>query len=346
MPKTVLMSSATLAAMLAFTPAATALDCANAASDTEKIICTDPAAKAANDAMNAAYEALLTLMQGEQAEMLKTSQATWLSVREQNCGWQEDAAEKTACLVEFTGRRTAYLEVRPESGPGLGEGARLVPFLFSRLYTRPVCSADNALYRFADPAGGPGEAAFNGWMDELAADLEQDFGRFEEDDLPEDLSCEYTTSASLSYASPTLISANVSIYVYAGGAHGMSMVKSVVLDRAGGRLLTFGDAFPSEAINALAATCTEGIKAEKIKRFSEVGMEGDVEQTVAEDLAANAGTIAEGVGDFANWQIYEDRAEVYFPPYALGAYAEGDYQCALPKADLQKAAGEKGWLVP
>ncbi len=67
---------------------------------------------------------------------------------------------------------------------------------------------------------------------------------------------------------------------------------------------------------------------------------------VEEDLKTYAETIADSVQDFSNWLVYADRAEVYFAPYALGSYAEGEYTCALSKALLQQAAGAKGWLVP
>ena len=92
--------------------------------------------------------------------------------------------------------------------------------------------------------------------------------------------------------------------------------------------------------------CAEGIKAQKLSRFAESGTEAEVKKLVADDMVNYADAIAQGVGDLTNWLVYDDRAEVYFAPYALGSYAEGEYQCTLPKADLEKAAGSKGWIVP
>lgn len=345
MLKPLLMSSAALAAAMMLVQSAAAFDCDRAASDVEKTICSDPAAKAADEEMSAAYEALLPVLQGEQAEMLKANQTAWLALREQNCGWQEQAAEKLTCLIEITGHRAAYLQAKPASGPGLGEGAGLVPYLFSRPESRTVCSADVAVFRFPDTAAGADVAGLNGWVSELTAGLESEFGAVEEGDLPEGMTCEYTASALLTYASPKLIAMHVSMYVFGGGAHGMSTAKSVTLDRSTGEVLAFGDIFPAEALEELTAVCAAGIRAEKTRRFAEAEVE-NAQALVDEEMGVHAFAITEGVSDLSSWLVYEDRAEVYFPPYAVGAYAEGDYQCVLPKAALQKAAGDKSWIVP
>ncbi len=340
------MSSAALAAAVMLAPAASAFDCAKASTDTEKAICADPAAKAADDAMTAAYEALLSKMQGEQAAMLKASQRAWLKLREQNCGWQETAAEKAACLVEKTTQRADYLSAKPASGPGFGDSPALVPHLSAHDFGKGKCSSEVSLYRFAGAAGDGGEKVFNGWVDDLAKNLENDYGGYAEGDLPEGMACEYSAGAVITYASPDLVAMNVSIYMFGGGAHGNSTANSITLDRKTGKALLFSDVFGPDATKALTAKCAEGIKAAKYERFAESGSKEEVEQLVAGDMTNYAEAIGAGVSDFNNWLIYEDRAEVYFPPYALGSYAEGDYTCAIPKADLQAASGAKGWIVP
>lgn len=346
MLKPVLMSSAALAAALALAPVAAAFDCSKASTDTEKTICADPAVKAADDEMAAAYTALMPTLKGDQPAMLKANQIAWLKLREQNCGWQETAAEKSACLLEFTKGRTAYLTGTPASGPGYGDSAKLVPFLFSRAFGKGHCSADVSVYRFPGAAAGADEKAFNSWVNEQTEGLESEFGSYAEGDLPDQMTCEYSASANLTYASPDLIAMNVSVYMFGGGAHGNSTASSITLDRKRGKALAFADIFTPAAAKTLTAKCAEGIKAEKLKRFADSGTEAEVKKLVADDMVNYAEAIGQGVGDLANWLIYEDRADVYFPPYALGSYAEGEYQCTLPKADLQKAAGSKGWIVP
>lgn len=347
MLKSVVMSSAALAAMLALAPSAAAFDCAKASTDTEKAICADPAVKAADDEMAAAYAALLPLMQGDQAAMLKANQRAWLKVREMNCGWQEEAADKAACLLEVTQLRTRYLSAAPASGPGFGDSPRLVPHLYARDFGKGHCSADVSVYRFAGPAADRGEKAFNGWIDALTANLENDYGAYAEGDLPEDMQCDYGAAGDITYASADLVAMTVSITMFGGGAHGMSTATAITLDRNTGKVLAFADLFAPAAAKQLTTVCAEEIKAEKLKRFAEYEEDkAAVAKLVADDLENYAEAIAEGVGDLSNWQVYEDRAEVYFPPYALGSYAEGDYVCRLPKAALEKAAGDKGWIVP
>lgn len=346
MLKPVLMSSGALVAALAFAPAASAFDCAKASTDTEKAICADPGAKAADDAMGAAYAALLPTLQTDQQSMLKASQVAWLKLREQNCGWQEKAEEKAACLVEITDKRTAYFSGKPDSGPGYGDSAKLTPYLFAREFGKGHCSADVSLYRFAGAAADPGERALNSWVNGISTSTEKEYGGYTEGDLPEGMTCEYSASAAVSYASPELIAMNVGIYMFGGGAHGNYYSTAVTLDRKAGKVLAFGDVFDAAAAKTLTAACTAGIRAEKTKRLEGAGDAAEIEKMVADDMVSYADAIGQGVGDFANWIVYEDRAEVYFAPYALGSYAEGDYTCPLSKDVLQKAAGAKGWIVP
>ncbi len=302
--------------------------------------------KAADDEMAAAYKALMPMLQGDQPAMLKASQVAWLKLREQNCSWQEQASEKTACLLEKTNERTAFLLASPTSGPGFGDSARLVPHLFSRDFGKGRCAADVSVFRFPGAAGEAGEKALNGWVDALTTSLESEFGGFAEGDLPEDMQCDYAATAGLSYASPDIIAMNVSIYVFGGGAHGNTSSSSITLDRKAGKALAFADVFAADAIKPLSAICTAGIRAEKMIRFADMGTKEEIEKLVAEDMANYVEAIEQGVGDFANWMIYQDRAEVYFAPYALGSYAEGDYLCTLSKADLVGAAGPGGWIIP
>lgn len=346
MPKPVLTSSVALATAILLSPAAAAFDCAKATSDTEKSICANPAVKAADDEMSAAYAALLPTLEGDQPAMLRANQVAWLKLREQNCGWQEQASEKSACLLEKTNERTSYLSARPASGPGMGDGARLVPYLFARAFGKSRCSADISLYRFPGTAEGPGERTLNGWVNDLTTSLEGEYGGFAEGDLPDGMECEYAASASLTYASADLVAMNASIYMFGGGAHGNTTATSITLDRKTGKALAFADIFPADALKPLSAICAEGIRTEKLARFADSGTKEEVDKLVSDDMANYGEVIEQGVGDMANWLIYEDRADIYFAPYALGSFAEGDYVCSLAKADLVRSAGSRGWIIP
>jgi uncharacterized protein len=76
--------AAALAAIFIFPAAdAFAFDCSKAGSAVEKAICADPAALAANDAMESAYFALREKLSDKSAlEMLRDGQRAWIRYRD------------------------------------------------------------------------------------------------------------------------------------------------------------------------------------------------------------------------------------------------------------------------
>jgi uncharacterized protein YecT (DUF1311 family) len=334
-----------LACAFALHGPSSAFDCAKAATDIERDICASPELKAADDAMSAAYAAALPRLARDQQAQLKSNQRAWLKQRDDYCGYGEPA-DRTKCLLDKTRERMAFLTGQPETGPGLAR--TLVPHVLSRPQSKTRCRAEMAVSKFGDAAPGSGEALFDKRMDTLLAGLESDNGtRTAEPGYEYD--CEYEGGSTLTYGSPDLIAAHVSYYVYAGGAHGNGNTVGVIVDLKNAREPAYKDIFPAAATARLVAVCAEAIRQEKMARFadpSDPQSEATVTAQVDEDMTTYADTIAEGVQDFANWLVYDDRAEVYFGPYAIGSYAEGEYTCALPKALLQTAAGPNGWLVP
>jgi uncharacterized protein YecT (DUF1311 family) len=340
-----MLIAAALAAAAGLANPALAFDCAKATTTVEKDICASPELKAADDAMSAAYAAALPRLAKAQQAQLKSNQRAWLKQRNDNCSYGEPA-ERSQCLLDKTRERTAFLTGKPETGPGFAR--TLVPHVVSRAQSKTKCRAEMAVSKFGDAAPRSGEALFDMRMDRLLAGLEADNGeRTVEPDFEYD--CEYEGGSNLTYGSPDLIAAHVSYYVYAGGAHGNGNTVGIIVDLKNAREPAYKDVFPAAATAKLVASCAEAIRADKMTRFADPTdpeSEATVKAQVDEDMKTYAGTIAEGVQDFSNWLVYDDRAEVYFAPYAIGSYAEGDYTCALPKALLQKAAGPKGWLVP
>lgn len=335
MNKTALTAAALCVAALGLTSEAAAFDCAKAATRAEKAICADPAIKAADDAMAAAYTAMMKSLTGEQAKTAKDNQRAWLKRRDENCGYLEDAAEFGKCLLDDTVSRTAFLTGAAESGPGLGYA--LTPYFVARAASKKDCAAEVAVYKFGG-AGGAGGKAYDAWVSGLVTGFAKDFGA-RDPEMGSDFSCEYAAGATISYAAPDLISSTIGYYVYGGGAHGNSDSASITIDLKAGKALAFQDVFPASAKAALVEACTAAIRAEKLVRIP------DLADGLDEEMKGYAETIAEGVGNFERWAVYADRAEVTFAPYAVGSYAEGSYECALPNALLQSAAGSKGWIV-
>lgn len=322
-------------AAIAFVPSAAALDCAKIENSSETAICADPALKAAEDAMTAAYDGVMSKLVPDQQAALRTSQERWLADREWKC-YVEDIPE--VCILTKTETRTAFLTGKPVSGPGLP--APVLPYFVAKAQTEKVCSVLVALQTFGAAATTEGEKAFDA---AILAQVEAPVGEFGAREstpgFPND--CFYAMTSTITYGSPDLIAASPFIDVFRGGPVGYYDTIPVVTDLKTGKAPVLADHFDALAVAKLVETCTASLTVEKIKRFG-VESEFDIEGSLRE----YAGTIAAHVGDFGYWLIYDDRAEVWFGPYDLGSYAEGDYVCTLPKAELQAAAGAKGWIVP
>ncbi|MCC6917924.1 MAG: DUF1311 domain-containing protein [Alphaproteobacteria bacterium] len=338
--------AAALAAGVSFCHPAAAFDCAEASTDTEKDICASPELKAADDEMSAAYAATLPRLATPQQALLKSNQRAWLKQRAEHCGYDDEASSRTQCLLDKTRRRASFLSGSAETGPGLTQA--MTPFVVSRPQSKTECRAEMAVNIFGAPATRAGEKLFDKLIGEHLDAIESESGaRTVEPGAEYD--CEYEGGAALTYGSPDLIAANVSTYVYGGGAHGNTNTVAFLVDLKNGRVPAYKDHFDDAGTSKLVEACSAALRAEKIKRLADPddpNSEATVKEQVDEDMKTYADTIAESIQDLSNWLVYGDRAEIYFAPYAIGSYAEGEYTCALPKALLQQAAGAKAWLIP
>ncbi len=339
-------AAAALAAAFVYAPPAAAFDCAKASTRSEQAICADPALKAKDDAMTSAYQAVMARLDDEQRVALKALQIQWLTSRDAQCEGGEQSAF-AACVEATTVHRLNYLTATAAGGPGLAKAP--LPWALFRKQSKTECEGSAALYRFGHDAATPGEKAFDAEMEELRAGVVEAAGARETSpDFEYD--CFFNVEARLTYASPDLAAANVNIETYSGGAHGMYYERSVVIDMDRARALAFADVFPDVAKPALIEACTHAILEEKRGRIADYGLSPeDAKQTLDElpaEMENYAEAIAANVGDFTKWMIYADRAEIYFAPYDVGAYAEGSFVCPLPNELLRKAAGPKGWIVP
>ncbi len=318
---------------------AASFDCAKASTDIEKAICQDPALDRLDAEMGEAYAALAKRLPKDQAQALKENQKGWLATRRDGCQYGDDVAQ---CLKDAYVERVAFLEGQPASGPGLTNP--LTPRFRFVKQTKTVCGEDIAVVVFGEAAKRPGETAFDAAMTEI--------GTLAGDEKPEIFEgmagCESVTSASATYGSPTLIAVRADYYGYYGGAHGNSNAESFVFDLESGKRLAFADLFPDAAKPRLVEACTRSLIEEKRKRYGNAGPDSGLPATDAEilaDLKNYEESIAGNVGDFSKWMISDGKVEVYFEPYAIGAYAEGEYACALP-IDLLRAATKDGrWIT-
>jgi uncharacterized protein YecT (DUF1311 family) len=298
---------------------ALAMDCGKATSPTDKAICADPAASAADEAMAAAYASLYGNSSETDKKKLLQSQRTWLKLRTSEC--IEDKKLSAKCLVDFTQRRSLYLQGKPETGPGTGHD--LIPVIIAQTGTAKLYELDIVAAKFPAPVL-PGETLFNTEVDKL---LKEAPSSKEKGGQP-DMTYIYDLHLRVTYASPGFLSASVDSYLFSGGAHGNSGTSSINIDIAKGKDLTFADDFDETAHKKLGDLCFAQIKAQKQENETDLN-EGLL---TIEELRK---TIDDGVSSMKRWSFSETQGVVTFDPYALGSYIEGSYNCTFSTEVLQ-----------
>jgi uncharacterized protein YecT (DUF1311 family) len=307
-----------LLAVLSATPAL-ALDCSKAKTQVDKAICADPAAAAADRSMEDAYGRLAAGLSPDEKKALLASQRAWLKLRGNTC--QGDNGITASCLVKRTEQRSRYLAGLPETGPG--SGSRLRPIFRQESGPRLQYEIDVNALKFEAPAL-LGEKLFNARVDKLLEDLPKNGPR----DKAELLYSAWL-SLSMTYASPTFLSAHVSTYEFSGGAHGNSATSNINIDIARGKSVAFTDLFTSGAQSQFEEACWTQFKKQKAEK-------GPDESMSADDTKTYRATIKESVAALENWSFSANKASIGFDPYALGAYAEGTYSCDFDEQMLKR----------
>lgn len=323
-----LRSSLVALSLLALLPApALAFDCTKAKTPVEKAICAEPALKRLDDDLSTAYAALKAKLGVPEQKMLAAAQKRWIARREFCEGAEEGTA---ACVTAQTAERLSLLAARPESGPG--PGAPLVPVFLVQEGTPQQYDIDIAVLRFPEPKT-PGEQTLNRLADETLAAVK--LGPHGEEAGASILARE--DRFTLTYASPRFMSVRHDFYMNEGGAHGNYGTGNYNIDMATGRMLTVKDVLPEPSAAILTLWCKKQIEAEKLKRVPDIDL--------GEDQAERDKTIAGQVRNLESWSIGQDEIVVSFDPYAVGAYAEGAYECRFPTSGVKELALE-GALLP
>jgi uncharacterized protein YecT (DUF1311 family) len=306
------------------------MDCAKASLPTDKAICSDPTASAADQALNAAYSVVLARSSELEKKQLLQSQRAWLKSRTNIC-LGDDNKPSVKCLIEQTRKRSFYLQGKPESGPGTGHD--LMPIVIEQSATKTRYERDMTVSKFLSPTL-PGEKLFDTEVEKLLKDapFEKDKNDTQDSDYVYDLDLHVT------YASPTFLSATMDTYSFEGGAHGNSGTTGLNIDVAKGKMIAFEDVFESSAHKKLEEECLSQIKAQKKEKGGELDPDPKEMQTISE-------TIAGAIGKFDSWSISATQAIVTFDPYAIGSYAEGSYSCAFPIESL-KPLYKAGSILP
>lgn len=301
-------------------PTARAFDCAAARTDEDKAICGDPQAKAADEAMAAAYNALAARLPAKERPALLNNQRNWLKLRTNLCGAGE-ASSMPACLRRETQRRLNYLDGRPETGPG--SGRTLVPVFLQNRGKSGEYDLDVALLEYSAPAS-PGQRLFNAEVGKMLKDAPA----VKDPESRADRMYAYQQTMRMSYESPEFLSAHVETYQFSGGAHGNSGADNINIDVKHGQKLEFADVFDEGAAAILDKECLRQIKRQKHDKMPDetldAGARDDLMKTISEELPK-----------LERWRLTAAEAEVEFNPYELGSYAEGPYHCAFGASVLR-----------
>ena len=305
---------------LAASPAA-ALDCHKAATVSERTICGDPTARAADAAMASAFFKLLASQTPAEKRTLLAAQGRWLRARDRDC---MDAQTPAPCLAEQSARRRAFLAGEPEAGPGAP--GRLAPALRIEEGSKTRADLNLQLLKYPAPAT-PAERAFNAGVEGLIGSIDEP-----EAGEPNPEGYAHERALRLVYASPRLMSAHLRAYDDTGGAHPNFSSGNVNILVAQGRAATFADLVDPSAAKTVFSLCLKQVLAAKYVRM---GDNSPLEPDALKDLTKQ---VALATGDLNAWSFGADAATVAYDPYAVGAYAEGEYQCVLPYATLKPLA--------
>ena len=162
---------------------------------------------------------------------------------------------------------------------------------------------------------------------EQKAEWERSLAEFAGEDCVSCVGRGYEVTWKVAADIPGWLSLTRDMYLYTGGAHGMSGRTSLVWDRAKGVGVAGADLFESAVAleNALGAKlCATLNKEREERRGSPVDPQSDA---IFEDCPSlDEASIFIGSSDGKHF----DRIGIYFGPYVAGPYAEGSYELDFP----------------
>ncbi len=303
---------------------ALAFDCKKASTEVEKTICAEPDLIALDVSMSTEYANLKAMFDPPNQKMLARSQKRWLKWRE-SCPQTDEGT--SACVNRMTAERLRLFRGEAETGPGTG--GKIVPQFIIQEGTTKQYDLDIAVLRYTEPRS-KAEKRFNAIADDIVSALKigphgEDAGESvygQQDDM------------SIAYASPRLMSVVHGYYSNQGGAHGNWGLENFNIDMKTGKILEIGDVLDEDGAAEIRNACKAQLREEKVKRLKEYdsGYNPDTDEFFKDDI------IAEHVATFSRWTIREDSVTITFDPYAIGAYAEGRYECKIAMDELEGLA--------
>ena len=299
---------------------ANAFDCTKAATSSEKAICADPAALAADAALSDAFKTLRTSLSSSQSTELLKSQQSWVKQRDNSCS-ESSQADLAKCLKDQSDLRAKSFSTKPNAGPG-GFGT-LMPFFRSEVGGKGRTKIEILVYKFANPSDAA-QKTFNTEIDKLIGDVPKPGAEDAQSD-----SFDFSVDMSLDYVSPKLISAHTATSSYLGGAHPSNQSTTINIDVKKGAVAKFKDFLNKTAATKIAESCTKQVlQQKKESQGADVNLSENTLKKLSDDVA-NANK------DLALWTFAADKAEIQYDQYVVGAYSEGAFFCDIPYSDLR-----------
>lgn len=309
-----------------------ALDCASpdlAGDPVASAICSDPALKQADQALNDAYQSLYRGRDKEHEQVVKLLQREWLVGDRGAC--VNNKKVDSQCLLTAIEARTKFLVSADDRGPA-NQGKLVFKGFVVEKKKDGDSQADVALFEFLDP-DTPGKKSFNTTVDKILADAKSTIAS-----AYAGCGCELTVRMGQPFQTDKFINVPVDTWSYQGGAHGTGYTVYVNQLLEETEPLSFGDMFQEYDASVMAKQCYDQIMASR----------GDLMNMSTGDETDGtrrpSNTFMQAFRDPATWGFDGETMTVTFSTYVLGSYVDSEQFCQLPYDDLTPLLSDRGEL--
>jgi uncharacterized protein YecT (DUF1311 family) len=309
---------AALLALAAGARPASAQDCRAITDIGERLICSDPALRDADNAMIAELNRFGQPLDHQRQIELVNAQLAWQQLRSRACDVRHAWGERsqTACLIAMTERRRAAFAAGRIQGELIVAEDGAPPLTVDTLVvsSSPGCAIVLRLPQL-DPAQ-PGIAAFTAAVNRIAigpgtADARRCPTRGRGTAIQD-----YDLDFRVSWQSPHIIAVTFEEYVDSGNAHPIVRVSALTFDLTAGRALTLSDLAAEPGRTAIAASCRHMM-------------------TGAAAHAIDAARLAAIAGDLSAWTVAPTQVTITFNPDTIVRGPGPRLSCTLPLATLR-----------
>ena len=301
-------------------------DCTKAKTAGEQTICRDAALSEADRKLDAAYRRLKSTLTAASFATVQKSQRDWLAYVAKSCRadgpMPEDAGERNALLGCLGDNYTDRAE--RVGAANVAKAGALVLEPRMQTFTRAEPDTEESdIYPWM--GGGREAVAFNAYVAEA---LKLDRRRMDDKDLfpfgdeVADMKLSAHRTYSVQRFDARVASLQIQTFDYTGGAHEAIGESSLNWDVKRGRAFSLKDVFDD---------------AKPWRRFATDFCLRDLQNPSAgEDALDPDRSVVEAVvADEANWLWGTDAATVHFTVYTIASFAGGEFDVAIPYAELR-----------